>query len=95
VDDESNLTLELCMQTTFIQLIKIKRDNSGKFFCFIIAYICVLLFITSCATTLQINNSRSLQINISNEIARYKKDGPSFAGELYLSDFTFIRCFQV
>ena len=62
------------MQTIFIQLnIKIKRYDSGELYRFIFPYICVLLFITSFATTRQLNNSSSLKINTSSGVTRLRK----------------------
>ena len=45
--------------------IKSKKDDSLDLSRFIVAYFFVLLFITSCTTTHQLNNSSSLQINTS------------------------------
>ena len=46
-------------------MIKTTKDDSLELSRFIVAYFFVLLFITSCTTTHQLNNSSSLQINTS------------------------------
>jgi hypothetical protein len=46
-------------------VIKTTKDDSLELSRFIVAYFFVLLFITSCTTTHQLNNSSSLQINTS------------------------------
>ena len=46
-------------------VIKTTKDDSLELSRFIVAYFFVLLFITSCTPTHQLNNSSSLQINTS------------------------------
>ena len=46
-------------------VIKTTKGDSIELSRFIVAYFFVLLFITSCTTTHQLNNSSSLQINTS------------------------------
>jgi len=54
-------------------VIKTTKDDSLELSRFIVAYFFVLLFITSCTTTHQLNNSSSLQINTSSEITGSRK----------------------
>jgi S1-C subfamily serine protease len=52
--------LEFSLQVTSRQLnIKTKRDDSGKFFLYFVLIGFLLLFVTSCTTTNQVNNSSS------------------------------------
>ena len=53
--------------------IKSKKNDSLELSRFVVAYFFVLLFITSCTTTHQLNNSSSLQINTSGEITGSRK----------------------
>jgi len=54
-------------------VIKTTKGDSIELSRFIVAYFFVLLFITSCTTTHQLNNSSSLQINTSSEITGSRK----------------------
>ena len=52
--------MEFSLQVTSRQLnIKTKRDDSGKFFLYFVLIGFLLLFVTSCTTTNQVNNSSS------------------------------------
>ena len=54
-------------------VIKTTKDDSLELFRFIVTYFFLLVFITSCTTTHQLNNSSSLQINTSSEITGSRK----------------------